>query len=247
MKALMCVVLSGSFKNYAVPKFLEMLDCLAISDHCDVVFAVDYIHPEIDYPQIVVPSMSGSQWATEIVYHGKWELAEYAEREGYSHVIWQGIDCYYASPEDLPVMLSLAGHEPIVGALVAGRDKLNYPVCRDFIQVPGKLDYSHHQREIDPLKFDYFSMMKVDGYIGSDATVIRTSLLRNLSMDGYIHWHHLRTADALGPEEYFAWKAVNAGFSGLVCTEIRPWHAHETGRAVRYNLEEKDLADISWS
>lgn len=246
MKPLMGVVCSGHTKDYALPKFIEMLDAIVYPNKVDVMFATDDYRLDIPtkYPQLVVPDMKGKVWATEIVEYGRWALNTVALQGGYTHMIWQGIDCFYAKRNDLEKLLLLSNAYDIVGGLVAGRNRSMYPVCRRYNRVGGH--YTEQTTEISPRILDNGWVISISGYIGSDATIISRRAMEEVTMDGYVPWHERRDIlGAFGPEEYFMWSALERhNITPRVDTSVRPWHAHETGVTVRYPGETCDLSEL---
>lgn len=242
MRILLGTIIAGHAKDYAVAKFEEMAD--ALFGDLDVVAVVDY-SLRTDLPELEDPRMRGTPWATEIVYYGKQTLASYALTNGYDALIWQGIDCYYTCRYDLHLLINGAQTHPIIGGLVAGRNRPGYAVCRSFI---GK---SFAQR--DHIEYQHTNAFKtvrqVRGYIGSDATLIRRDALETVTMDGYQHWHQIKDTnpDALGPEEFFMWSAVNRhGIIPVVDTRCRPYHCHENLVCARYPNEIRELSEVRW-
>lgn len=243
MKPIMGVVLSGHSKDYALPKFLEMI----YSYDIDVVFATDEHRDDLQHnKQIIVPDMHGAIWATEIVCYGRWAINTFALERDYTHMIWQGVDCYYAQPGDLQKLLHFANDYDIVGGLIAGRNRADYPVCRNYVKVFDV--YTEQVSEIDPEILGRGNLLTISGYIGSDATVISRHAMKNVSMDGYVHWHERRDIPgAFGPEEYFMWSALQYNeIYPRVHTGVRPWHAHEDGVTVRYPGEVCDLQSLTF-
>lgn len=246
MKVLVGSILAGHSKDYAIPKFLEMCD--TILANYDVVVAEDEPH-RTGLPTLWVPEMAGSLWATEIVYHGKRALGHYALSMGYDALVWQGIDCYYTRRGELERLLRLSAKNPIVGGLVAGRNRPSYAVCRRFVgdtmEQVDHLEWQHLQ--------PFMGARPVRGYIGSDATVIRRDALEQVSMDGYRHWHEIKDtcplkSGALGPEEYFMWSAITRnGIVPVIDASVRPYHAHETLSLARYPGETRPLEDLHWN
>lgn len=241
----MGVVLAGDTKDYAIPKFLEMME--SYYSDLDVVFAVDYSRLDIPFEQIKVPEMRGSLFATEMVYYGKEALKKYALENDYDRLIWQGIDCYYVLNYDLQILLKYCNQYDIVGGLVAGRNRENYPVCREFVKSNGKITTS--QQELSHRLLDCRWPTPINGYIGSDATVISRKALEEVSMDGYEHWHLRPNKDKplgeLGPEEWFMYSAIKRNKIIPLCeTFVRPYHAHEDGKVVRYPGEVYRLEDL---
>lgn len=246
MIPVMGVVLAGHSKDYAIPKFLEMAEKYV---DCRIVFVVDDYRSEIPYRQIKVSKMQGCFWATEIVYHGKEALKEFVINSRYTHLIWQGIDCYYHSKDDFQKLIRCAGTWDITGALVAGRNKPSYPVCREYIRtVEGKI--TTKQRELKGWELDISTPIVVSGYIGSDATSISKVALANVDVSGYEHWHERPNKDTplgeLGPEEWFMYRAIKQGYVPVVDPGNRPYHAHEDGTVVRYKGLTYRLEDLEF-
>lgn len=241
MKVLVGTIVVGPSKLYAVPKFEEM--CRVLLPDVDVVAVVD--HPSrTSLPQLRYP-VEPSFWATEIVYHGKRLLGEYALEAGYDAVVWQGIDCYYETRRCFDLLVRDAEKYPIVGGLVAGRNMPGYAVCRRY--VGGGFGQKDHVelRELRPFQ----GVRQIRGYVGSDATVIRRDALERVSMDGYEHWHLRKDSDSLavGPEEFFMWSAINRNKIVPACDmRVRPWHFHETGLGARYPGETCRLDSLHW-
>ena len=130
MRTLIGTIIAGETKLYAVPKFEEM--CAAILGDLDVLAVVDGPgRTSLDY--MVDDRMRNLTYATEIVEYGKERLKAYALAAGYDALVWQGIDCYYTSRADLDLLLEGAERNPIVGGLVAGRDRENFAVCRQWV------------------------------------------------------------------------------------------------------------------
>ncbi len=232
----MGVVLSGHSKDYAIPKFIEMADKYIVGK-CPIIFVVDEYRSDIPYRQIKIKSMQGTFWCTEIVYHGKEELKRFVVDSAYTHLIWQGIDCYYHSEEDFDRLLRCAGIWDITGALVAGRNRASYPVCREFVyDNQGKITTA--QREVKQWVLDIDTPIINTGYIGSDATSISKRALEAIDTSGYEHWHLRPNRDTplgeLGPEEWFMYRAIKQGYMPVVDPGNRPYHAHEDGTVVRY-------------
>ncbi len=248
MKVLVGTILAGHSKDYALPKFVEMRESI-LADH-DVICAVDEPHrTPTSMIELWVSEMHGSPWATEIVYHGKNALRNYAMAMGYDALVWQGIDCYYTRRGELERLIRQAGPDtPIIGGLVAGRNKPGYAVCRRFV--------GDSREQVDHIEFQHTHPVKgprpVRGYIGSDATVITREALETVSMAGYEHWHLVKDtcplrSGALGPEEWFMWSAITRnGIVPVVDASVRPWHAHETGGMARYPGETMALDDLHW-
>lgn len=242
----MGVVVAGHTKDYAIPKFIEMADKYVKHD---IIFAVDEYRSDIPYEQLKVPSMLGKFWATEIVYYGKQALKEHTLAGGYSHLVWQGIDCYYHSREDYERLLKHGSKYDIVGALVAGRNRPDYPVCRKFVHLDGV--WTTKQEEIDPWEFNIGNLLiDIPGYIGSDATILSDLVLQEVSTSGYEHWHERPNKDMplgeLGPEEWFMYQAVKHGIFPLVDPTNRPYHAHEDGTVARYKGETYNLQELKF-
>lgn len=247
MNTLVGVVLSTSAKDYCIDKFTEMAK--VVFADVDVIFAVDH-QGRVPFEEICVPELSSGpcHWATWSVYWGKKALGEYAMDHGYDRLVWQGIDCFYETKEEFNRLLihQEALRADIFGAVVAGRNREDYPVCRqyNYNHVEGRWKI-HEAEELPPEWFD--GQLKVcPGYIGSDATVISSRALHTVTMDGYQHWHEHQKG--FGPEEYFMWSAIaRHNMFPVVHTGIRPWHAHETGRTVRYPDGICDLNDLHWN
>jgi hypothetical protein len=257
----MGVVLAGHSKDYIIPKFSEMLEHVVYPDKdVDVVFAVDEYRPElVEYHpttgphQILADGMKNSMWATEIVYYGKEALRKYALDEGYDSLIWQGIDCLYENAESFQQLKrTFEKHGGMVGGLVAGRNRPDYPVCRDFVWKDGKL--TKEQKEIPELKLatEMERVITVSGYPGSDATFVSRYLLENVTMKGYEHWHLRPNKDEplgeLGPEEWFVYRMIKDLKSyPLVESRCRPQHVHENLSCSRYPGQTCSLSDLKYS
>lgn len=244
MRVLLGTIVVGPSKDYAVPKFEEM--CRDLLPDVDVVAVVD--HPNrTTLPVIPYPS-GASLWATEIVYHAKDSLRDYALFHDYDALIWQGIDCYYNSRHDFDLLVAGARDHAIIGGLVAGRNRPDYAVCRHFIG--DTMEQFDHLEGKWPNAWN--GVRSIPGYIGSDATLIRRDALEMVTMDGYQHWHQIKdtctlTSGALGPEEYFMWSAINRHrIIPALEARCRPWHAHESGLCARYPNETRDLAMLGW-
>lgn len=260
-KYLMGVVLAGHSKDYIVPKFLEMLEHVVYPDkNVDIAFAVDETLIELTWPQlkwhtqITVPRMAGSMWATEIVYYGKQALIKYATEKGYDAFIHQGIDCLYEDPDSFQrLKRTYEQYGGMVGALVAGRNRPDYPVCRDFVHKDGKVTREQEENKViaDHVQTSPGPLM-VYGYPGSDATFVSTELLRTVSMKGYEHWHNRPNKDQplgeLGPEEWFVYSMIKSNREyPLVDTRVRPWHVHENLMASRYPSQYIHLDSVIYS
>lgn len=228
MKVLLGCVYAGTQKSYALSTFEKMCKFLPIE--MDVLVVTDDPNLKVDLPTLhaLAPGMI---WATDIVYHGKEILRNIALRDGYDALIWQGIDCYYKDPHsDVNQLISaIESGEDIAGALVAGRNNYEYPVCREFKREDGK--WLKDQIEL-PTEFFDGSAKRVYGYIGSDATILSRKALANVSMDGYMPWHIVKDnkygLSALGPEEYWMWSAIERnGIIPSIDTNILPFHFHE--------------------
>lgn len=249
MKFLIGTTIVTNAKDYAVAKFEEQVEKVFFTDrtsHQIDVLAITDNKSKTWLPSHPIES-NVSIFATDIIYHGKEQLKKVAIEEQYDAIVWQGIDCYYDTVDDFLNLLGWSEQLHIVGALIAGRDKENYPVCREFRKEGDK--YTRLQNEIPPSELQQGKLLQVPGYIGSDATIITRNALETITMDGYLPWHlvHQNIEGALGPEEWFMWSAVQRhGFIPCCDTSIRPWHAHETGRTVRYPGEVKDLNELSW-
>jgi hypothetical protein len=263
-KHLMGIVLAGHSKDYMLPKFLEMLEHIVYQNKdVDICFVVDKSREELEkfrftptIFQVLAPEMLGSLWATEIVYHGKERLRNVALEDGYDSVIWQGIDCLYENAESFQrLKRSFEVFGGMVGGLVAGRNRPDYAVCRDFVYDPGgnptttqeEMDYE----ELHAMVEDQFPFM-AHGYPGSDATFVSRELLENVTMKGYEHWHTRPNKDIplgeLGPEEWFVYRMIKDLRSfPLVEPRCRPWHVHETGLSSRYPGQTCDLSALSWN
>jgi hypothetical protein len=264
MKYLMGVVLAGHSKDYMLPKFLEMLEHVVYPDRdVDVCFVVDeyreelrHLHHEPTVWQLSAPEMKNSLWATEIVYYGKEALRKEALDNGFDALIWQGIDCLYESPESFQrLKKTYEEHGGMVGALVAGRNRPNYAVCRDFIT---RADGSPTRQQEDIGSEELLTLIedaipfKTYGYPGSDATFVSRQLLENVSMDGYEHWHLRPNKDQelgeLGPEEWFTYRMIKTlRHYPLIEPRVRPWHCHETGLSCRFPGETTDLSKLHWN
>lgn len=250
----MGVVIAGHSKDYALPKFLEMLEhCIYPDKDIDIAFAVDEYRPELrhlDFEPTVyqynVSAMKGLNWATEIVYYGKGALNAHAYENNYDSIIWQGVDCYYESPESFQQLKeTFEQHGGMVGGLVAGRNRPDYAVCRDFVWGPDGRPTTT-QEDVDDgeliWSIEAGLPMTVYGYPGSDATFVSRDLLWDVSMAGYEHWHLRPNKDQplgeLGPEEWFTYRMVkDYQRHPLVDTRVRPWHLHEDLSAARYPFE----------
>lgn len=244
MRVLIGTIVAGEAKAYAVPSFEAMAG--ALFSGLDVLAVVD--RPgRTSLPELVDDRMAGSHWATEIVSYGKQTLRDHALSHGYDALLWQGIDCFYSGRRELARLLLGAEEYAICGALVAGRDREDYPVCRKWVR-DGE-HFTRAQRECPEVTDGPPGRHLVAGYIGSDATVIRADALKVVSMDGYEHWHLRSDRDhgALGPEEWFMWSAAERhGIIPCIDTRVRPWHAHETGRCVRYRGQVCEISELSW-
>lgn len=240
MRVLLGTIIAGHSKDYAIPKFEEM--CRDLLPDVDVVVVVEPgVHPT-GLPCIADERISGTPWATEIVYYGKQLLGHYALEWGYDALIWQGIDCYYHARRDFDLLVEGGESFPIVGGLIAGRNLPDYAVCRTFVGDT----FEQRDAAIDlwPKR-----TLACRGYIGSDATLIRRDALETVSMAGYQHWHLRKDRDpnVVGPEEYFMWSAINRHhIVPVVDTRVRPWHFHETGLGARYPGETCGLDDLRW-
>lgn len=260
MKHLMGVVLAGHSKDYAIPKFLEMYEaCVYPDKDIDFVWIVDDPRHDVPGVHVLESRMLGSMWATEIVFHGKERLRKYAIECDYDSVIWQGIDCYYESPESFAQLkATFEENGGMVGGLVAGRNRPDYPVCRDFCfdkDESGKLYWNTKQKEI---AVEYLAQQIRDeqpfsvwGYPGSDATFVSRDLLEKVSMDDYEHWHTRPNKDQplgeLGPEEWFTYVMVSELQQfPLVESRCRPWHLHENLQASRYPGQLVSDSYLSW-
>lgn len=246
MKTLVGVVLANDSKNYCIDKFIEM--SRVVFTDVDVVFAVDR-QGRVPFEEIYVSQLNQAAafWATWCVYWGKGALKDYALDHGYDRLVWQGIDCFYEDKAQFDTLLDgQAEHKAdIFGALVAGRNREDYPVCRYYVFSTTEQRWTKAQLEFDAQWFDG-NAKPCPGYIGSDATVLSARALRTVTMDGYHHWHELQRG--LGPEEYWMWSAISRhNLIPQVHTGIRPWHAHETGRTVRYPDGVTDLSSLSWT
>jgi hypothetical protein len=252
VRVLVGTVISGIAKGYAVPKFEEM--CAALFPDVDVVAVVDH-YGQTSLKQVLDDRMSGSVWATEIVYYGKQTLRRYALDHDYDALVWQGIDCYYQSRADFDRLVKGGEKHPVIGGLIAGRNRPDYAVCRRFV--------SDTMEQLDHIEGDwpgaFLGVRQVPGYIGSDATLIRRDALGAVTMTGYQHWHHIKDSigdkdaggrpesGALGPEEYWMWSAINRHhIIPAIDARCRPWHAHETGDLARYPNQRGRLEDLSW-
>lgn len=224
-----------------IPKFFEMLEHVVYPDKdIDVVFAVDEFR-SIKSDQIHVPRIRDSFWATEIVYYGKQALIKYATEYKYDAFIHQGIDCLYETPLSFQLLKkTYETYKGMVGALVAGRNRPDYPVCRNFVHKEGRVTREQKESKVVPAHVHTSpGPLMVYGYPGSDATFVERRLLEGVSMKGYEHWHNRPNKDTplaeLGPEEWFVYSMIkNLKEYPLVDTRVRPWHVHENLMASRY-------------
>ena len=245
MRVLLGTIIAGDSKAYAVPKFEAMRERLF--PDVDAVAVVDE-HGRTSLPQLLDERMAGTPWATEIVYYGKQTLRSYALRHDYDALVWQGIDCYYNSRADFDLLVKAARDYPVVGGLIAGRNRPDYAVCRRFVgKTMEQLD--HHEADWPGA---FLGLRVVPGYIGSDATLIRRDALEAVTMDGYQHWHQIKDTctlktGALGPEEYWMWSAINRHqIIPVIDARVRPWHAHEDLTLARFPNQRGRLEDLTW-
>jgi hypothetical protein len=236
MKILLGSIHVGESKKYAWPRFTEMLD--KVFPDIDVALVTDN-------PALIqsIPSKRftglrydhpASNWATEICYYAKRKLGQYALECGYDALVWQGLDCYYSNRGEFDALVEVAEHgHDIVGALIAGRDMPDYPVCRKFVVEDGKI--TTREEELQPEIFASREPIRVRGYIGSDATIISRRALETVDMSTYEHWHDrmARGEYTIGPDEWFMRSALKIGMTPISHTGVRPWHLHESMSAVR--------------
>ena len=132
MKLLVGTIVAGTAKRYVVPKFEEMCD--ALFPDVDVLAVVDQ-PGRTRLPELVDRRVGNTIWATEICYWGKHHaLKDYALEHGYDALVWQGVDCLYSTRAEFDLLVDGLGIRRVMGALVAGRNRENYPVCRQFEQ-----------------------------------------------------------------------------------------------------------------
>lgn len=232
---------AGLPKSYAVPYFKKMVDkCMPNVDFLVAVPFKGAFGESFQFEELVIedPAME-SGWATEIVHCAKGKLVAEAYERGYDAILWQGIDCFYDSREDWEKLMSLAQDHDFVGAVVAGRNRPDYPVCREFKHTEYN-KFSTEQVEVDEAAAHFYVMegiaRRTHGYIGSDATIISREAFSQISMDGYQHWHLFKDMipHCIGPEEFYTYEALSKGIIPIAHYGVRPWHMHEDRFASRY-------------
>lgn len=242
---LIAVPWAGHSKDYVAEKFMEMAD-VCFAGH-DVIFFVDEYGKTGGRYEEHLLRREVTFWCTDVVLEGRELGRDFAIAGGYEHMMWQGIDCLFASKADFDRLWSVAHNHPFVGALVAGRNRPWYPVCRSYTQDKG--GYTTAQKELDWSKIELGDIISVPGYIGSDATIIHRSVFNYVDMSGYIPWEDGHTDDPLhvGPEEWFTYRMLQDFDVIPVCdTGVRPFHVHETGHAGRFPGEETTLDRLHW-
>lgn len=240
MKPLVGAVLVGPGKVYAQKLFER--HARTVLREFDVLVAVDQLG-RTSLKEVQFKPNDPGVFATTIVEHGKEALRQHALQNNFDALVWQGFDMFYRNRYDFEQLLKACTPDrPVVSALQAGRNRPDYPVCREFIPVEtGKGMLTTVQRELPPtLLHDALragKIVKVRGYPGSDATVIRREVLETVSMEGYEPWVARRRHDehALGPEEFWCWSAITRNaIVPRLHTGVRPYHLHEDGYAARY-------------
>ncbi len=245
-------------KDYAVPKYEEMYDKIITKQRTE--HQVDHI-ALTDDNQTRIPSINrtfenhGRTWASAICYEGKTFLNKKCIEEGYDYVLYQGVDCFYNSLEDFEKLIQFTCQYKydICGGLVAGRNREDYPVCRQWIIEDDQL--TKRQGEmisfIDGAIESGLQGIVVGGYVGSDAVLISRRVLELVDWSDYIDWHiqydyGRNDPYAICSDEWIMYKANKLGIPSISKVDVRPWHAHETGRTVRYPGEVIDISELTW-
>jgi hypothetical protein len=255
MKILVGVILSGDSKEYVVSKFFEMAK--SVFKEVDVLFITDRWREDVElqgFQQLVVKE-TNHIFCTMVVYHGKQALKHYTLENRYDWLVWQGIDCLYRDKDDFNDLTTIACNnweefgDTICGALVAGRNRPEYPVCREFV-VDDKGIATPEERELGDQFFEKYAnqyeAVTVSGFIGADATFLHSDILRKVTLKGYEHWHE-RGCQGLGPDEWFMYRAIKDwNQHPTICPNIRPYHVHESCEWARYKGESGRLEDLSW-
>lgn len=243
MNILIGVPFSGTQKNYCIEPFTRMAN--AVYHDCDVLFVVDEPGKSQGFDEVVFDTPP-SDWCTDICFLGREQLRREAINRGYDYYMWQGIDCWMKSRQEFELLLDLASREKFVGALVAGRNRPDYPVCRSFKTVDGKL--TTEQEELDWKSIDLGVELKTPGFIGGDATIIHKSVFSTVSIDDYIPWETIYTQmeNTVCSDEFYTYKAIKSGITPVCHTGVRPWHCHEDLYAARYPGERVHMSEISW-
>lgn len=249
MRVLVGTIYVGTSKRYCLDKFWEM--SRAVFSDVDVAVVTDQTITVPSAPNYVGLQYQGppSTYATVICDHGKRQLREYALSYGYDYLVYQGVDCFYRDHYDFEELLRVASTCHITGALVAGRDKPDYPVCREFVMRDGEWT----TEEVE-LPHSYFSNRRPAvfnnmGYVGSDATVLSRWVMGNVDVSGYQEWsEHRDEPHWLGPDEWLQYRAIkDHGVYPVIHCGVRPYHAYEDGTCARYKGETCPLEDLHWT
>lgn len=245
MRPLIGIVYVGTAKSYC-HKLMEQ-HAKTVLREFDVIVAVDQLG-RTSLKEIQFQPRDHGVFATTIVEHGKEALRLHALQNGYDALVWQGIDMFYRNRYDFEQLLNACTPDrPVMSALQAGRNRPDYPVCREFVP-GGGTGQRELPQELLHEAVQAGKILKVRGYPGSDATVIRSEVLETVRMDGYEPWVARRSHDehALGPEEFWCWSAItrNAVVPRVHCG-VRPYHLHEDMTAARYPGERVEAEAIT--
>mgnify|MGYP000878600892 CR=1 FL=1 len=244
MKVLVSTINVGESKMYVEPAFEQMAN--VVFDGFDLICAVDE-HGRTGMPEILTAPEANSFWCTDVCYYAKMDtIRDYFLAGDWTHLVWQGVDCLFDTRDDFLRLVELAKSCDIAGALIAGRNRPDYPVCRRFI------DGTREQEEMREDLLLNRQPIVVPGFIGSDATILSRKAVENITMKGYEHWATYKDqcdlkSGALCSDEWFMYRAIkDFGIIPVCHTGIRPWHVHENGLAARYPGEARQLAELSW-
>jgi hypothetical protein len=255
-KVLLGTVVVSNRKDYAVPTFERMcqqfLTELDFDGQVDVLAIVDQAGSSAikKIPKICKDEFGTHFYSGDICYHGKHlYLREYALEHGYDTLIWQGIDCFYDSRQDFERLLNLSKKFDYVGAVVAGRGRPDYPVCRIFKKDGDNI--TEAQEELPPhILRESNAPLQVCGYIGSDATALSRDALETIKVNGYVPWHQRKKNAETNPldfEEYYTYCCISRyNLIPVVDPTNRPWHAHDNGDTVRYPDGRIRLSELDW-
>jgi hypothetical protein len=259
-KPLVGIVLFTQAKDYALPKFYEMMDaCVNVHD-VDVLFVTDQPVPD-KYEAITVPNPGA--YAEDMLTFGRDLLREEAIKRGSSCMVWQGVDCFYQRASDFKQLVAHVLNDgddiKCVGALTTSRADSHHAILRRFYMSPEVLRSDRKSWEFTDIQADYppevidawvaqGSLSPVGGFPGADALVIHPDLFE-IDFSGHDPWY-VRVSQGrenLCVEEYWCQKVLNAGYDIYLDPSIQVWHCHDVDLVARmWRGIEKPMSEVSW-
>lgn len=235
MKVLAGIVNFSHAKDYCKPKLLEMIDACVIPCVDDIIVVGDNPVGHLPYAHL----SCNSSYAEDMLITGREWLRRYAIEEDFDKMLWQGMDCFWKSEEDVRTVME--HNVPVVSALTSARDDANKAIARRFVDKEGNQEDISDDELLDGGLIE-------SGFPGADAIFIDRDVFSYPFKEGHTPWYERvnRGQVNLCVEENWCLELTKSGIKQYVDADVRVFHAHEDGIARAWPGEERQMEMLTW-